>query len=451
MTSSIKTALGAAVLLLLGGAVGAFVATRFMGMAGGSDMAMAGPGMAASGVMPGASAAGPAERKVLYWYDPMFPTQKFNAPGKSPFMDMQLVPRYGEEDAGAGGSEGPTLSVSTAARQALGLRLAFVEQRSMAAQVQATGTLLLNDRDVAIVQARSAGFVERVQPLAPGDMVAAGAPMAELFNPEWLSAQQEFLAVKATGDAALSAAARQRLLLLGIAEAQVAQIERSGKPIANTTVTAPISGVVTELALRQGMTLQPGMTLARINGLSTVWLEAAVPEAQAANVAPGQMVQARFAALPGEVIQGRVLAILPEANRDTRTLRLRIALPNPKLRLRPGLLAQVQLQGPTHKALVVPAEAVIRSGRRNLVYLAMGDGKFSPVEVELGEQIDEWLTIRSGVAAGDQVVTSGQFLLDSEASLQGVMARKADLPAAAASMAMPASAAASMAMPGAMK
>ena len=137
MTSSIKTALGAAVLLLLGGAVGAFVATRFMGMAGGSDMAMAGPGMAASGVMPGASAASPAERKVLYWYDPMFPTQKFNAPGKSPFMDMQLVPRYGEEDAGAGGSEGPSLSVSTAARQALGLRLAFVEQRSMAAQVQA--------------------------------------------------------------------------------------------------------------------------------------------------------------------------------------------------------------------------------------------------------------------------------------------------------------------------
>ena len=374
---------------------------------------------------------------MLYWYDPMFPTQKFNAPGKSPFMDMQLVPRYGEEDAGAGGNEGPSLSVSTAARQALGLRLAFVEQRSMAAQVQATGTLLLNDRDVAIVQARSAGFVERVQPLAPGDMVAAGAPMAELFNPEWLSAQQEFLAVKATGDAALSAAARQRLLLLGIAEAQVAQVERSGKPIANTTVTAPISGVVTELALRQGMTLQPGMTLARINGLSTVWLEAAVPEAQAANVAPGQMAQARFAALPSEVIQGRVLAILPEANRDTRTLRLRIALPNPKLRLRPGLLAQVQLQGPTHKALVVPAEAVIRSGRRNLVYLAMGDGKFSPVEVELGEQIDEWLTIRSGVAAGDQVVTSGQFLLDSEASLQGVMARKADLPAGAASMAMP--------------
>ena len=450
MTSSIKTALGAAVLLLLGGAGGAFVATRFMGRAGGSDMAMAGPGMAASGVMPGASAASPAERKVLYWYDPMFPTQKFNAPGKSPFMDMQLVPRYGEEDAGAGGSEGPSLSVSTAARQALGLRLAFVEQRSMAAQVQATGTLLLNDRDVAIVQARSAGFVERVQPLAPGDMVAAGALLAEVFNPEWLSAQQEFLAVKATGDAALSAAARQRLLLLGIAEAQVAQVERSGKPIANTTVTAPISGVVTELALRQGMTLQPGMTLARINGLSTVWLEAAVPEAQAANVAPGQMAQARFAALPGEVIQGRVLAILPEANRDTRTLRLRIALPNPKLRLRPGLLAQVQLQGPTHKALVVPAEAVIRSGRRNLVYLAMGDGKFSPVEVELGEQIDEWLTIRSGVAAGDQVVTSGQFLLDSEASLQGVMARKADLPAGAASMAMPASAAA-MTMPGAMK
>lgn len=430
MSNRIKLSAAGLGLLVLGAVVGAYVAPRLGWLLGGADMAMAGPGMAASGAMPASSgaAAAPGERKVLYWYDPMFPTQKFNAPGKSPFMDMQLVPRYGEEDSGAAGSEGPSLSVTTAARQALGLRLAFVEQRSMAAQVQATGTLLLNDRDVAIVQARSAGFVERVLPLAPGHMVAAGAVLAEVFNPEWLAAQQEFLAVKATGDATLATAARQRLLLLGIAESQVAQVERSGQPSARTTITAPIGGVVTELALRQGMTLAPGMTLARINGLSTVWLEAAVPEAQAAAVAPGQMAQARFAALPGEVISGKVLAVLPEANRDTRTLHLRIALPNPKLRLRPGLLAQVQLQGPEHKALVVPAEAVIRSGKRNLVYLALGDGKFSPVEVELGEQIDEWLTITRGVVAGDQVVTSGQFLLDSEASLQGVMARKADVP-----------------------
>jgi Cu(I)/Ag(I) efflux system membrane fusion protein len=256
-------------------------------------------------------------------------------------------------------------------------------------------------------------------------VVAAGAPLVDVMNPEWLGAQQEYLAVKATGDAALAQAAHQRLVLLGLPPAMLAQLDRSGQPVALQTITAPAGGVITELMVRGGMSVAPGMTLARINGLGTVWLEAALPEALAATIRPGQAVQARFPALPGEVVNGRVAAILPEANRETRTLRLRIELPNPGQRLKAGLFAQVSLQGTQRDALKLPAEAVIRTGRRALVYLSEGEGRFRPVEVEIGEQVGERIVIRSGLAEGAQVVASGQYLIDSEASLQGVMARGA--------------------------
>ena len=389
------------------------------------------------------AASAPAERKVLYWYDPMSPTQKFDKPGKSPFMDMQLVPRYADE--GDAGSTAPGLAVSAQAQQALGLRLATVEKRAVGVAVQAAGSVQLNDRDVSIVQARAAGFVERVHARAPGDVVAAGAPLVDVLNPEWLGAQQEYLAVRGTGDAALSQAARQRLLLLGMPAAQVDQVERSGKPVALQTITAPAAGVITELAVRAGMTVSPGMTLARINGLGTVWLEAAVPEAQAAAVQVGQKAEVRLAALPGEVIAGRVSAVLPEANRETRTLRVRIELPNPGQRLKPGQFAQVTLQGAQRSALVVPSEAVIRTGRRALVYLVDAPGRYRPVEVQIGEELDDRIVVRSGLAEGQQVVASGQFLVDSEASLQGVLARAPV--AASESTSKAASAAASSAMP----
>jgi Cu(I)/Ag(I) efflux system membrane fusion protein len=384
-----------------------------------------------------AASAPAAERKVLYWYDPMVPTQRFDRPGKSPFMDMQLVPRYADEGEAAAG-QGGTLAVSTQAQQALGLRLATVERRSLGAAVEAVGTVMLNDRDVSIVQARSAGFVERVYARAPGDVVAAGAPLVDVLNPEWLGAQQEYLAVKATGDAALAQAARSRLVLLGMPEALIARAERTGQSIALYTITAPAGGVITELMVRQGMSVAPGMTLARINGLGSVWLEAAVPESLAATIQPGQAVEARFAALPGEVIKGKVAAVLPEANRDTRTLRLRIELPNPGQRLKAGMFAQVSLRGAAREALVVPAEAVIRTGKRALVYVSEPPGRYRPVTVEIGEQVDELIVVRGGLAAGQQVVASGQFLVDSEASVQGVMARGAPVAASAAAASAPA-------------
>ena len=384
-----------------------------------------------------AALAPTSERKVLYWYDPMVPTQRFDKPGKSPFMEMQLVPRYADEGEAAAGGAG-TLAISTQAQQALGLRLATVQRQMIGTAVEAVGTVQLNDRNVSIVQARSAGFVERVYARAPGDVVAAGAPLVDVLVPEWLGAQLEFLAVKGTGDAALTQAARSRLGLLGMPAALIERTEQSGQPIALYTITAPSGGVITELMVRQGMSIAPGMTLARINGLSTVWLEAALPESLAATIQPGQAVEARFPALPGEVVKGKVAAVLPEANRDTRTLRLRIELPNPGQRLKAGLFAQVSLRGSARDALVVPAEAVIRTGKRALVYVSEQSGRYRPVEVEIGEQVDELIVVRGGLSAGQQVVASGQFLVDSEASLQGVMARGATVAASAAAAPAPA-------------
>ena len=389
---------------------------------------------------PVSAAAVHAERRVLYWYDPMVPGQKFDKPGRSPFMDMQLVPRYAEDDAGGApgpAAAGPSLAVSTQGRQALGIRLATVETRTVGAIVEAVGSLQLSERDVSILQARTAGFVERVVPHAPGDIVAAGAPLVELLNPDWLAAQQEFLAVRATGDAALTAAARQRLLLLGMPETLVEQVARSGQAQALQTLRAPSAGVITELAVRNGMSVAAGMTLARINGLATIWLEAAVPEVQAAAVRPGQAVEARLPSRPGVVLHGRVAAILPEANRETRSLRVRIELPNPGGQLTPGLFAQVRLQGATAPALVLPAEAVIRTGTRAIVYVAEAGGRYRPVEVGIGAELGDRIVITGGLQAGQQVVASGQFLLDSEASLKGVFARAASAPAAAAAASAP--------------
>jgi Cu(I)/Ag(I) efflux system membrane fusion protein len=313
-----------------------------------------------------------------------------------------------------------------------------VQRQTIGAAIDTVGTVQLNDRDVSVVQARSAGFVERVYARAPGDVVAAGAPLVDLLVPEWLGAQQEYLAVKATGDAALTQAARSRLSLLGMPAALIERAERSGQAIALHTVTAPSSGVITELMVRQGMSVAPGMTLARINGLSTVWLEAALPESLAATIQPGQEVEARFPALPGEVVKGKVAAVLPEANRDTRTLRLRIELPNPGQRLKAGMFAQVSLRGTVREALVVAAEAVIRTGKRTLVYVSEQPGRYRPVEVQIGEQVDELIVVRGGLSAGQQVVASGQFLVDSEASLQGVMARGSPAASSAAAAVSPA-------------
>ena len=366
-----------------------------------------------TGMAPSMAASAP---KALYWYDPMFPQQKFDKPGKSPFMDMQLVAQYADDKADA-----QTLRVDPGQTENLGVRLATVSRGMLATRVMASGVLGFNERDVAVVQARTPGFVERVYTLAPGDVVKPDAALADVLVPEWAAAQEEFLALKRVGDSALLAAARQRLRLTGMPSALIAQVERSGKVQPVLTVTSPVGGVLQTLNVRQGMTLGLGETLAQVNGLGSVWLTVAVPEAQAAAVAPGQTVEARLPAFAGEVFKGTVSTILPQTNADSRTLQVRVELANPGARLRPGLTAQVSLeQSIDQHVLWVPSEAVIRTGHQALVMLAEEGGHYRPVEVRTGPENDGQTAILQGLQEGQQVVSSGQFLLDSEASLKGL-------------------------------
>ncbi|MFC5477143.1 efflux RND transporter periplasmic adaptor subunit [Massilia suwonensis] len=362
------------------------------------------------------------ERKVLYWHDPMVPGQKFDKPGKSPFMDMELVPVYADET----GDEG-AVSISPRVEQNLGVRTAEVTKAKLASNVEAVGNVAYNERDVAVVQARSNGYVERLFVRAPLDPVKKGQPLAALYVPDWVAAQEEYLTVKqmkGPGTDGLVEGARQRMRLAGMTDAQIRSVESSGKVKPRLTISSPINGVVGELTVREGMTIASGAPMFRINGLSTVWVNAEVPEAASAGVRPGARVEARTPALPGTVLQGKVSAILPEVEAATRTVKARVELANPGQRLVPGMFATVNFTPvASAETLTVPTEAVIQTGTRSVVMLEQGRGKFMPVEVQIGRESNGQTEVLKGLAAGQKVVVSGQFLIDSEASLRGTTNR----------------------------
>lgn len=391
--------------------IGAGVAVLVFAAAGGGFM------LGSQRQATGAAASDDGGRRVLYWYDPMAPDQHFDRPGKSPFMDMQLVPRYADETGGEAG-----VSVDPLVTQNLGVRFANVTRGPVAAAVTASGIIAFNERDVAIVQSRAGGFVERGYQRAIGDIVARGAPLVDLRIPEWTAAQAEYLALRG-GDASLAAAARQRLLMLGMPASLIARIEADGAPRPVFTVTAPIAGAITAFDARAGMTIAPGAALATINSVSPVWLVASIPQGSAGGLRRGAHVEARLAAYPGQAFDGRVESVLPQTDAASRSVELRVALANADGRLRPGMTAQVDIaQGAPRDGLLIPTEAVIRTGQRNVVIIAAGN-RFTPVEVELGQMAGDRIEVRSGLNEGQRIVASGQFLIDSEASLAGVIAR----------------------------
>ena len=371
-------------------------------------------------------------KKVLYWHDPMSPQQKFDKPGKSPFMDMQLVPVYAGSDEPASG-----VKVSPQLVQNLGIRTVVVERGRLAKDIEAVGTVAFDERAVSVVQARTAGYVEQLMVRAPLDPVRRGQPLARVFVPEWAGAQQEYLALKASavpGAGDLARAARNRLLLLGMSEEQVAAVDRDATPVTRITLASPADGVIGELGVREGMSVTPGMSLFRINGLATVWVNVEVPEAQAASIRPGTPISATVPAYPGQRFAGTVSAVLPEVNATTRTLRARVELANAGQRLKPGMFATVSISPrDSGDAILVPSEAVIVTGERKVVVVDRGEGRFEPVDVQIGREEGGKTEIVKGIAAGTRVVASGQFLLDSEASLRGLERRMTpDTPAGAA-------------------
>ncbi|MBC7833066.1 MAG: efflux RND transporter periplasmic adaptor subunit [Hyphomicrobium sp.] len=383
----------------------------------------------------GPAASGSEDRKVLYWHDPMVPGQRFDKPGKSPFMDMQLVPVYADGNSTDGG-----VKVSSTVQQNLGIRTATVRKADVSASFDAIGAVQFDERLNVAVQTRVAGYVERLAVRAPMEQVRKGQALATIFAPEWLGPQNELLALKRAGVSPdLITASRDRMRAMSIPDSLVRQTEESGAAQARFTLTAPASGVVAELGVREGVAVTPGMTLFRIAGLEKVWAVAEVPEAQAVRLTRGQKVRAVLQADASQTFDGELKEILPQVSASTRTLQARFEVNNRGGKLTPGMLLRLQVAGPSSSRLVVPSETVIRTGKRAVVLVRRENGSFESRDVVIGRETGDDIEVMQGLSEGEQVVVSGQFLIDSEARLRSVtasMTAPTVEPASAASMPM---------------
>jgi len=374
-------------------------------------------------VMAAAPAASePAGKKVLYWHDPMVPGPRFDKPGKSPFMDMQLVPVYADGDSSDGG-----VKISPAVQQNLGIRTASVRKADVSSSFDAVGTVQFDERLNLAVQTRVAGYVEHLAVRAPMERVRKGQMLATIFAPEWLGPQNELLALKRAGVSQdLIGAARERMRAMSIPDSLVRLAEESGAAQARFPLTAPASGVVAELGVREGVAVTPGTTLFRIAGLETVWAVAEVPEAQAVRLTRGQKVRAVLQADESQVLEGELKEILPQVSASTRTLQARFEVDNRAGKLMPGMLLRLQVAGPSVSRLVVPSESVIRTGKRAVVLVRKENGSFESRDVAIGQEAGDDIEVTQGLAEGEQVVASGQFLIDSEARLRSVTGSMAE-------------------------
>lgn len=363
-------------------------------------------------------------RKVLYWYDPMAPGTRFDKPGKSPFMDMDLVPRYADEGAG---EEAGSVQISARQQQNLGVRTADVARRTLAQKLSAFGTVAIDERSVETVPALASGLIEKLYVNASQQFVKKNEALAELWIPQWAAAQQEYLAVRLLGDSGLTAAARGRLQLQFMPEAIIRSVERSGKPQTRITVRAPHDGYVSKLDVRTGAQVTATQPLFELASLDPVWIVIDYPQSQASLLRVGSQVTAATSSWPGTTFQGTVSELLPDLEATTRTLKARVVLNNPQHQLKPGMYLNVELaeaqQG--REVLTIPEEALIATGTSNRVLIADGEGYFRPVEVTAGRTQDGLVEVTSGLEEGQKVVTSGQFLIDSEASLRSALPQMA--------------------------
>jgi len=367
------------------------------------------------------TAASPSSgKKVLYWYDPMVPQQHFDHPGTSP-MGMQMVPKYADE----GRAENPNVvRVSPAEVQNLGMRTAEVKVGRLSDTVQVPGTVAWDQQLAVTVSARTNVTLEKLYVRASFTEVKAGQPLAEVLAPEWSAAAAEYFALanaKSAEGRALRKAARERLHALGMDDATIRGLRAGGGTI---TLRAPIDGVISKLDVQEGQQVGAGMPIMSLNGLDKVWVDAAIPQAQSGGIAAGTPITATVSALPDETFHGEVEALLPDVTEATRTQRARIVLDNPKHDLVPGMFADLRIQGAANASRpLVPDEAIISDGVNTRVIEALGDGQFKPVPVQIGRSANGMTAVLAGLHGGERIVTSGQFLIDSEASLSGALTR----------------------------
>ncbi len=361
--------------------------------------------------------AAKSDQKILYWHDPMVPSQHFDKPGKSPFMDMPLQPVYANEDGASGIRVDPSL------QQNLGIRYATVQRQDAKEGFDAVGTTQFDESQADVIQSRVTGYIDQLYANAPMQRVAKGAPIASLFVPDWLAPQEEYLALKrGYADRGLLSASRARMRAMSIPEEIVNALDRTGKAQSHMTLRAPQAGVITELNTRNGAMVSPGQTLVKVAGLSKLWLVVEVPESMALQVRPGMGVSAVFAGDSTQHFTGHIREILPGISTTSRTLQARLEIDNADLTMTPGMLMRVHISAEKATSrLFVPSEAVITTGKRSIVIIKNEDGRLQPVEVTIGDDIRNNTEILSGLTDGQQVVASGQFLIDSEASLKSIL------------------------------
>jgi Cu(I)/Ag(I) efflux system membrane fusion protein len=360
----------------------------------------------------------PSEPKILYWVAPMDPNYRRDEPGKSP-MGMDLVPVYQDE-----GGNDDSVTISPAVENNLGVRTEVAKVRPLWRRIEATGYVGFDETKISHISTRVQGWINSLRVNAEGEQVSKGDLLFELYSPELVNAQKEYLQALRRGSDALLAGGNEKLQALGMIPSEIAALKSRGTASENIRVVAPRSGIVTALNVREGMYVQPNTTIMSLADLSTVWLQAEVFESQADWVAAGQAAEARLDYLPETVFSGQVDYVYPVLDPKTRTLRVRLRFDNPDERLKPNMYATVSIYGRLKpNALTVSREALIPAPGRDRLVVALGDGKFRVQEVITGLESGEYVEILAGISEGDRVVTSAQFLIDSEASIAGSIAR----------------------------
>ena len=348
---------------------------------------------------------------------PMHPDIVRDEPGKCPVCGMDLV-KVERQQVGTG-TAGPEVRISPAVINNIGVRTTAARLGAPERRAATVGYVAFDERRMRQVQPRAEGWIEGLAVRATGETVTAGQLLFTLYSPMLESAQQEYLDAQRIGNRDLIEASRERLRALGLEAGAVERLARGGRASGRVPFHAPIGGVVTELAVREGAMVSPDTMALTITGLGSLWVIAEVPESQAAWVRPGTAAEIRLPSLPGETFAGRVEYVYPELNAETRTLRARVVLEAAGQGLRPNMLANVTLVGEAGApAVMIPRSALIRGGREDRVVVALGDGRFAPRRVVAGPESGDEVVIREGLADGEQVVVAGQFLLDSEANLR---------------------------------
>jgi len=384
---------------------------------------------------PAAPGSPQGERKIKYWVSPMDPGYVRDKPGKAP-CGMDLVPVYEEEAAEPAAG---VIAVSPQTLQTMGVRTAPVHVEPLSRTIRAVSRVTFNERALAQVSTKINGWVEKLAVRATGDPIKKGQQLLEIYSPELVATQREYLlawqqwralagsSIPEARDGArrLLEASRQRLVLWDISAAQIEALEQSGAVSRTLSLTSPVSGIVTKREVTVGQYVTAGQTLLEVADLSTVWVEADIYEYELPWIKVGQPATLTLTYLPGEAFPGRVQYIYPYLQGATRTARVRLTFPNPRLRLKPEMYGQVEIRVTAGQATpVLPSEAVLDTGARQHVFLALGGGRFIPREVKLGLQGDDGrVQVLAGLHGGEEVVTSAQFLLDSESRFREAVAQ----------------------------